>query len=369
LKPETDSRPIVASYCATFLKLEMLHIYRQIAGLERVCPIVIAQKRENAQRYPFERVYIVPKAPTHEFRRFWFRKMRDMPWQISQMELNALLRILDRTGAQLLHIYFGHIAMQKPAYREATRRMLDAVSLVLVRSESLLRGVVDLGCEESKIVVQHTGIPLDEFPFRERSFPKAGEWRLVQACRLIEKKGLPTTLRTFANFLREYPNATLTIAGEGPLLDQLQSLARDLKIDNRVSFAGFVSQEQLREIYYRSHVFLQPSQTGADGNQEGIPNSMLEAMASGLPVFATRHGGIPEAIQHEQNGVLVAERDVDPLTRALLDAAQDRHRLAQLARNGAESVREKFDLGAQVRRLENVYLSLRGMTVSHPACT
>src|ERR1041384_6253209 len=97
-------KQVVASYCATFLKPEMLHIYRQIAGLKRVRPVVIAQKRENAERYPFDRVYMVPKPPTHEFRRFWFRKLRDMPWQISQMELNALLRILNTTGAQLLHI-------------------------------------------------------------------------------------------------------------------------------------------------------------------------------------------------------------------------------------------------------------------------
>ena len=73
------------------------------------------------------------------------------------------------------------------------------------------------------------------------------------------------------------------------MLSQLQNLARDLNIDGRVSFTGFISQEQLREIYYASHIFLHPSQTGRDGNQEGIPNSMLEAMASGLPVFATRH--------------------------------------------------------------------------------
>ncbi len=381
----SDFRPVVASYCVTFLKPEMLHIYRQITGLERVQPVVIAQKRENAELFPFQPVYIVPKPPTHEFRRFWFRKLRDMPWQISQMELNALLRILTKTEAQALHIYFGHIAvhllplirawtkptivsfhgadglvdMHRPAYREATRQMLELAKMILVRSESLRRAVVDLGCDETKIAIQRAGIPLDQFPFRERSFVAvATEWRLLQACRLIEKKGLPVTLRAFANFSQQYPGSTLTIAGEGPMLGELQKLARDLKIDNRVTFTGFVSQERLREIYYQSHIFLQPSQTGADGNQEGVPNSMLEVMATGLPVFATMHGGIPEAIADGESGVLVPERDVDALSRALLTAAQDRQFLAQLARNGAESVREKFDLLVQVRRLEDVYLKL-----------
>jgi colanic acid/amylovoran biosynthesis glycosyltransferase len=360
----------------------MLHIYRQIVALKRCVPVVIAQKREQAEHYPFEPIEIVPKPAAHFLRRFWFRQLRDMPWQISVAELRALIGILNRTGAQLLHVYFGQIAvhllpligtwkkpsivsfhgadvtvdMNKPAYREATQQMLDAVRLVLVRSESLRRAVVDLGCDEGKIEVQRTGIPLDEFPFRERSFPQDGEWRFVQAGRLIEKKGLPITLRAFAVFLHQHPNAKLTIAGEGPLLGQLRNLARELNIDGRVSFTGFISQEQLRDVYYQSHIFLHPSQTGRDGNQEGIPNAMLEAMASGLPVVATEHGGIPEAIQNGVSGVLVPEHDHEGLAGALLNAVQDAGFLSEIARNGAEVVRENFDLDAQAQRLEEIYL-------------
>src|ERR1044071_1445132 len=150
--------------------------------------------------------------------------------------------------------------------------MLDAVSLVLVRSESLRRALSDLGCDPKKIEIQRTGIPLDEFPFRDRAVPENGQWRFVQAGRLIEKKGLPVTLRVFSTFLKQHPNATLTIAGEGPLLPELQRFARELGVADRVSFTGFISQEQLREIYYRSHIFLPPSLTGRDVIQEGVPN-------------------------------------------------------------------------------------------------
>ena len=363
----------------------MLHIYRQITGLQRCIPVVIAQKREQAGAYPFDQVYMVPKPATHFLRRFWFRQLRDEPWQISDGELRALQSILRKTDARLLHIYFGQIAvhllplirawkkpsvvsfhgadvtvdMNRPAYREATRQMLDAVKLVLVRSDSQRRAVIRLGCDEKKIEIQRTGIPLDEFPFRERNFVGAAtEWRFVQAGRLIEKKGLPVTLRAFAVFLGRHPNAKLTIAGEGPLLSQLQNLARDLNIDGRVSFTGFISQEQLREIYYASHIFLHPSQTGDDGNQEGIPNSMLEAMASGLPVFATRHGGIPDAIENGVSGLLVPERDHEKLAVALFDAAKDPGFLLRIARNGADIVRENFDLRAQAQRLEEIYLRI-----------
>jgi glycosyltransferase involved in cell wall biosynthesis len=362
----------------------MLHIYRQITGLKRCAPVVVAQKRENAERYPFEPVHIVPKSRMHFLRRFWFRQLRDQPWQMSQAELRTLLAILGESGARLLHIYFGHIAvhllplirawehpsivsfhgadvmvdMNKPAYREATLQMLDAVTLVLVRSESLRRALVGLGCDPAKIEIQRTGIPLEEFPFRERAVPKNGEWQFVQAGRLIEKKGLPVTIRAFEVFVRQYPNATLRIAGEGPLLRELKMLAHELKIAQRVSFTGFLSQEQLREIYYRSHISLHPSQTGHDGNQEGIPNSMLEAMATGLPVFATEHGGIPEAVEHGVSGVLVPERDEFVLVETLLNAVQDPYLLSRIAHAGANAVRKKFDLQQQAQRLEEIYLRM-----------
>jgi colanic acid/amylovoran biosynthesis glycosyltransferase len=180
----------------------------------------------------------------------------------------------------------------------------------------------------------------------------------VQAGRLIEKKGLPVSLRAFASFLHRYPNATLTIAGEGPLLGDLQKLARELKIDNRVSFTGFISQAELRDIFFASHNFLHPSETGPDGNQEGIPNSMLEAMATGLPVFATQHGGIPEAIENGVSGVLVPEHNADELARALINAAQDPEFLSRIGRAGADAVKQKFDQRVQVRRLEDIYLRL-----------
>lgn len=359
----------------------MLHIYRQITSLTRVSPVVLAQKREGAERFPFDRITTVGKPATHFARRFWFRQIRGAPWLISQREVDTLVRVLDDARAELLHIYFGHIAvhllplirawgkpsvvsfhgadvmvdLEKPAYRAATKEMLEAVRLILVRSESLGRALIDLGCPAGKIRIQRTGIPVDEISFQPRDWPADGRWRLLQAGRLIEKKGIATTLRAFAKFAVRYPAATLTIAGEGPMRAPLGRLASDLQIASRVVFTGFISQPQLRALFQQSHFFLHPSETGLDGNQEGVPNSMLEAMASGLPVFATRHGGIPEAIKHGESGILVPEGDHDALARALLDAAAHPERLTAIARSGADSVRQEFEQTAQTRKLEDYY--------------
>jgi len=360
----------------------MLHIYRQITSLRRVRPVVIAQKLENQEDFPFRDIHIIRKPTFHFLRRIWFKQIADRPWQISLAEVGAIERALTESNAQLLHIYFGHIAvllrplirrwqkpslvsfhgadvlvdMRKPAYRRATEEMLSLVRRVLVRSESLRQGVIDLGCAPEKIEIQRAGIPLTDFPFRERSVPGNGQWRLLQAGRLIEKKGLKTTLRAFSKFRKEFPGARLTIAGEGPQLEELQSLARELHIDGAVDFVGFVSQEELRALFYSSHIFLHPSETGRDGNQEGVPNSMLEAMASGLAVFATRHGGIPEAVENNVSGILVNEHDDRALGDALIDCAKDSARLVAMGRAASESVMKNFSQADQTRRLEEIYL-------------
>jgi glycosyltransferase involved in cell wall biosynthesis len=85
---------------------------------------------------------------------------------------------------------------------------------------------------------------------------------------------------------------------------------------------------------------------------------MLEAMASGLPVFATDHGGIPEAIENGVTGVLVPERDEKALAQALVDAARHPEFLSRIAHGGAEKVRKTFNLRTQARRLEDIYLKM-----------
>lgn len=386
LVEQQDQKPVIAAYCATFLKPEMLHIYRQITALERVRPVVITRKREELERYPFADLTVVPTSEMRFLRRIWFRQLRHVPWKISRAETDSLLRVLETQKADLLHVYFGHIAvhllplierwkrpsvvsfhgadvmvdLEKAVYRATTIEMLEAVRLVLVRSESLREILVRLGCSATKIRIQRTGIPLEEVPFHPRAWPRDGSWQLLQACRLIEKKGLRTSLRAFAQFARRFPDAQFTLAGEGPLLDELREDARVLEVADRVTFSGFVSQRELRDFFFRSHIFLHPSETGADGNQEGVPNSMLEAMASGLPVFATTHGGIPEAIENRVSGVLVPEHDADALGRELIAAAEKPEFLGTLAKNGAAAVADKFEQRAQVRQLEDCYFEALG---------
>jgi colanic acid/amylovoran biosynthesis glycosyltransferase len=123
----------------------------------------------------------------------------------------------------------------------------------------------------------------------------------------------------------------------------------------RVRFAGFLQQEELRALYSSAHFFLHPSETTAEGDREGVPNALLEAMATGLPVVATRHGGIPEAVIEGVSGILVAEGDTEALATALAQLATEPARYAQMSVAAREGVVAKFDSAAQARRLEALY--------------
>ncbi len=373
--------PVAAQYVVTFLKPEMLHVYRQIVSLRAFRPVVFCQKRENAAAFPFGEIVRLPKPRTHQLRRLWQKQIRGRPITIYRSEARRTLAELHRVGARVLHIYFGHIgvhllpllemcdlpaivsfhgadagiAVDQPAQLSRTQRMFEKCALVLVRSQSIAERLVAMGCETGKIRLHRTGVPLGQIAFAQRAAPADGAWRCVQACRLIAKKGLATSLRAFAEFAHAFPRATFSIAGEGPQLDDIRALANDLGIGAQVFFTGFLSQEKLRGLFAESHLFLHPSELGADGDQEGVPNAMLEAMASGLPILATRHGGIPEAVEDGVSGSLVGERDPAALAAAMLALAHDPARFAAMSAATRARVTAEFDLDAQTRVLEGCY--------------
>jgi colanic acid/amylovoran biosynthesis glycosyltransferase len=209
---------------------------------------------------------------------------------------------------------------------------------------------------------------LDEFPLVERQAPPNGRWRIMQACRLIPKKGVATSLRAFAIFKKDFPNAEFYIAGKGPLQWELEMLAAGLGISKDVHFVGFLPQSKLLGLYLSAHLFLHPSETPPDENQEGIPNSILEAMATGLPILATRHGGIPEAVEHGQSGFLVSEEDHVGLANSLKEIASTPGMLYEMGMRARAVVASRFEQEAQARLLESFYeeaIAIRG--VEEPA--
>src|SRR5207245_3820157 len=132
-------------------------------------------------------------------------------------------------------------------------------------------------------------------------------------------------------------------------------LAQKLGIAEKVHFCGFLSQPDLRDLYGRTHIFIHPSETPPDENQEGVPNSILEAMATGLPIIATRHGGIPEAVTENLNGFLSDEGDTESLGRSMVALANSPELYARFSAAARLAVAENFDQEITNRELERIY--------------
>jgi colanic acid/amylovoran biosynthesis glycosyltransferase len=372
---------VIASYCSSFLKVEMLHIYRQIKALRGVDTFVVTKELQNAEHFPFPHIEVIPKRRTNLLVHGWLKFVERRPPIVYRGEYQTLDSLLKRHGADLMHIYFGHTGVHllpfieqwdKPCvvsfhgadvadkpeikdYHGKLARLFHAVPLVLARSQSLADRLIQFGCPPEKLRINRTGVPLDEFPFVDREPPSDGQWKIVQACRLIPKKGVATSLRAFAIFKKDHPKAEFFLAGKGPLQPELEMLAAGLGIFKDVRFEGFLSQAELVKLYASSHLLLHPSEILPNQDQEGVPNSVLEAMATGLPVVATRHGGIPEAVEHGRNGFLANEEDHTGLANAMEQITRSPGLLRDMGLRARDMVAERFAQKAQINQLESFY--------------
>ena len=372
---------IVASYCTTFLKPEMLHIYRQVCALRRYETFIVTKERQEEKSFPFPDIECLPRAQQALWRRYYMKFIQRASPLDYRGEMQQLVSLFERRRADLMHVYFGHTGVhlrsflkwwQRPAvvsfhgadvmprahqpqYIGQMRELFGLVPLVLVRSHSLAERLKAIGCSPEKIRLNRTGIPLAEFPLAERSVPADGAWHFVQTCRLISKKGLLTALKAFAEVRRAFPKATFTIAGEGPLRRELSETVAAMGLADAVSMPGFLDQQQLNALYAKAHVFLHPSELTGKQDQEGVPNSMLEAMATGLPVAATLHGGIPEAVQDGVSGFLVPERDASALAAAITRMVQTPGLLRKMGVMASQSVHAEFEQNCAIARLEACY--------------
>jgi glycosyltransferase involved in cell wall biosynthesis len=376
----------------------MQSIYRQISQIQRYENVVLAEVVQNSSKFPHEPVIRLAKKPTPRAKgnfllRFWYKYIvRQWPPPIPINKLPPgphfpydLPEVLVAQRIDVAHVYYGHKAVKylemlrhwggpwlvsfhgvdvsKSTEDGTTTAQLIEVfreaRLVLARSHSLLAELRALGCPEEKLRLNATPIPLGDFAVIPREIPAEGAWRLVQASRLISKKGLMTTLEALSKVVPDFPKIHFTLCGDGPLKEAFLARRDALGLQAHVTVLGWVDQAKLKKEYAQSHIFLHPSETTESNDQEGIPNAMLEAMATGLPVLATQHGGIPEAVTHEQDGLLVPERDPVALASALRRLLGDPSLWQRLSVNAAASVRAKFGLVEQIGILEDCYDLIR----------
>jgi colanic acid/amylovoran biosynthesis glycosyltransferase len=226
-----------------------------------------------------------------------------------------------------------------PSVRRGYDRLFEEGDRFLPVSRYFHGRLVEWGAPAERTAVHHMGVDPDRFQPRNRSLRGGGTLRLVSVARLVPKKGLEFSIRAAA---RLGTAVRYTIIGDGPQRARLESLIQTLGAGN-VDLAGWKTQTEVATILDQSHVLLAPSVTTEQGEEEGIPVALMEAMASGLPVIATRHSGIPELVDHEASGFLVEEREVEQMADCIHRLVRHPDQLGPMGRAGRDIVERDFN--------------------------
>ena len=244
------------------------------------------------------------------------------------------------------------ITINRPdsAYQKLRPLLFEKATKVIAVSQYIKDQLIAHGCPPEKIVSHYIGIDLAQFRPLEADIKRSD---IVFTGRLTEKKGCRYLIEAVIRLHASGLTPKLHLIGDGGLREELEELARPL--GDHVIFHGSQSPDFVREMVGRAAIFCAPSVTSRNGDSEGLGMVNLEAMALGTPVVSTLHAAIPEAVIHEETGILVPEHDSAALAIALTRLLRDENLARELGQNGIAHVRRNFDLKPQCIKLEAIY--------------
>lgn len=256
--------------------------------------------------------------------------------------LNALMGMSYSFTAHAKDIYVDSVS------EDVLRRKLHRARFTVTVSE-FNRAHLARIAPEADIVRIYNGLDLGRFsPNGTHPEPLP---LVLGVGRLVEKKGFGDLIRACAVLKREGVPFRCAIVGTGALEPVLRALIAEHELGDRIEMPGPMPRETLIGLYPRASVVVAPCVIGSDGNRDGLPTVLIEAMALGVPVISTDVTGIPELVQHEQTGQLVPGNDPVALAAAIRTAIDGRPRVLEMAREGRRQVEAGFDLQRNVADL------------------
>jgi colanic acid/amylovoran biosynthesis glycosyltransferase len=303
--------------------------------------------------------------------------------------VGQISRVARSVGAGLIHSHFGNIGwcdapaaktanlrhvvtfygydvlflpQQFPKWKERYREMFETVDRVLCEGPHMAKCVQELGCPPEKLSVHHLGIAVDKIEFSPRTWQAGQPLCVLLAATFHEKKGIPFAIRALGELNRKLP-VRITLIGDENASSGIRSdkvnILRAIEQCNLTSVTqmmGFQPHDVLLREAYANHIYIAPSITASNGDTEGgAPISLIEMMATGMPVIASRHCDIPSIVIDGQTGLLAYERDVDGLTQCLAWLAEHPEEWTNLALAARRHIESEFDSRIQAKRLAAIY--------------
>jgi glycosyltransferase involved in cell wall biosynthesis len=258
-----------------------------------------------------------------------------------------------------LHGSDVYVAERIKAAGMAARAAVRRAGFVTACSADLATRAVALGADGSRISVVPYGVDADRFrPDTDAAGRLHAEIRvpadvpvIAAAGRLVRKKGFEYLIDALALV----PRAVLALAGDGTLTEELRLRASAAGVADRVHFLGNRTQDQVATLFAAADLIALPSVRDDSGNVDGLPNVVMEALASGTPLVTTRAGGIGAVVEHERTALVVGERDATALASAINRALGDLALRQAIGRAARELVQVRFGWQQTAERFEVAY--------------
>jgi len=257
------------------------------------------------------------------------------------------------------HGYDASVHSVLESQRESYPRLFHSAAAVVVVSRAMQATLIRIGAPESKTVLNAYGVNCTLF---SGANPQSAPPVYVAVGRFVEKKAPQLTILAFASVLKEIPQARLRMVGDGPLQAACEDLAKGLGIRASVDFLGWMEADDIRNELCRARCFVQHSLTAPNGDCEGLPNTILEAGACGLPVIATRHAGIPDAVIEGKTGFLVNEHDLQGMADHMCSIGRDALLAGTIGSSAQSHIRENYSVEKSLQGLAAIIRRAAGIS-------
>lgn len=264
----------------------------------------------------------------------------------------SVMDACDATGVPLVSHFHGwdaYVLASQPEHRARYRRLFERSEAIIAVSRHMRQHLLALGAPAERTIWNPCGAEPDPTPAAPANAPPL----FVSVGRSTPKKAVCVILLAFAEVVRRVPDARLELAGgdADPIAHQL---TRSLDLSHAVHFRGPMEHGDVLDLIRRSRCYVHPSVTAPDGDMEGTPVSVLEAMAAGVPVVSSRHGGIIDLLEATSAGILAPEFDVGTTADAMLCYATDAERAGRDGREGRRLLESRWSMDHSLASLTRI---------------
>lgn len=368
-------KKLIAIYRTVYLLPSEAFIPSQLSGFRRYSPVVWyrdAARVNGNSLSPLSRATACVSGSGSFFQRLMFTlfghtRVKELPLLIHAHfgpDAAMILPFAKRNKLPLVVTYHGFDAQQHRWAQLKSRKLSNLLFLfrekalyryasrIIAVSEYLKQCLILRGCPADKISVHYIGVDTSKFVLSTK--PKIPN-RLINISRHISLKGIDTILRAMPSLIAKYPDLHLIQIGAGPETIQLQQLTEQLGIADKVQWRGALAHHEVLEELQKASLYAHASRRDQTGFTEAFGIALIEAQACGLPVVATRSGGIPEAMLENETGLLFEENDHRTLAVQVEKLLADPDYLALTGKQARQFVISNFDVHDCSAKLESIY--------------